>query len=63
MASVREMVDEVADGDADAAVYDAPILNYQQQRVGASAVTLVGAPFTKEYYGIAFAPRSNLVEK
>ena len=57
------MVDEVADGAADAAVYDAPILNYQRQRVGSSAVTLVGAPFTKEYYGIAFPPRSHLVEQ
>ena len=61
--SVREMVDEVADGNADAAVYDAPILSYERQRVGSSQVSLVGALFTKEYYGIAFPAGSSLVER
>lgn len=62
LASVDEMVDAVADGRADAAVYDAPVLAYQTTRVGSNRVTLVGAPFTSEFYAIATPPGSDLLE-
>ncbi|MGH9186004.1 MAG: transporter substrate-binding domain-containing protein, partial [Acidimicrobiales bacterium] len=61
--SVRAMVDEVAAGAAEAAVYDAPILAYERERVGSSRVSMVGALLTREYYGIAFPPRSHLAER
>lgn len=62
VASVDEMVDAVADGKADAAVYDAPVLAYQVGRVGPNRVALVGTPFTSEFYAIATAPGSDLLE-
>ncbi len=60
--SVDEMVDTVAGGRADAAVYDAPVLAYQVGRAGANRVALVGTPFTSEFYGIAAQPDSELLE-
>ena len=62
VASVDEMVDAVAEGKAEAAVYDAPVLAFQVGRVGPNRVTLVGTPFTSEYYAVATAPGSDLVE-
>ncbi len=61
--SVTDMADRVASQKADAAVYDSPILAYQVQRIGPSRVALVGSPFTKEYYGIAFPAGSPMVEE
>lgn len=63
VASVDEMVAEVADDRAEAAVYDAPVLLYQIDRVGADRVTTVGAPFTLEYYGFALQPASPFEER
>ena len=63
VATVDEMVDAVADERADAAVYDAPVLLYQVDQVGADRVTTVGAPFTFEYYAFALPTASPLEER
>lgn len=62
LSSVDEMVEAVADGRADAAVYDSPVLAYQVSRLGSNRVALVGSPFTTEFYAIATQPGSDLLE-
>jgi ABC-type amino acid transport substrate-binding protein len=63
VADVDQMVAEIADDRAEAAVFDAPVLLYQVERVGPDQVTTVGAPFTFEYYGFALQPDSPFEER
>jgi ABC-type amino acid transport substrate-binding protein len=46
------------DGQADAMVYDAPVLHYYVATNDRSSLKLVGSPFKIEYYGIALPPGS-----
>ena len=57
-AEVGPAVDAVAEGRADAAVYDYPVLLHEVERLGEDRVTLVGAPFTFEGYAFAL-PRDS----
>jgi ABC-type amino acid transport substrate-binding protein len=45
-------------GTIDAIVYDAPVLQYYAATAGDRRLTVVGAPFNREDYGIAFPPGS-----
>ncbi len=56
--SVDEMIGRVERSEADAAVYDAPVLTYAVKR--GHAIHLVGGPITREYYGVAMAQDSDL---
>jgi polar amino acid transport system substrate-binding protein len=58
--SVGEMIEQLDSGDLDAAVYDAPVLAYAARQSDGARIHLVGAPFTREYYGIAEAIGSDL---
>ncbi|HYO88768.1 MAG TPA: transporter substrate-binding domain-containing protein [Candidatus Limnocylindrales bacterium] len=49
-------------GDADALVYDAPVLKYLEATRGSGRVQLVGDPFRLEYYGIALPQGSSRKE-
>ena len=44
-------------------MFDAPVLLYHAARQGQGRVQLVGAPFTKEDYGIVFPRDSALREQ
>lgn len=53
-------------GEADALVYDAPVLKYLELSRGENRVQLVGDPFRLEYYGIALpqgSPRKESVDR
>jgi polar amino acid transport system substrate-binding protein len=50
------------DKKVDAVVFDAPVLLYHAAKEGKGKVQLVGAPFRKEDYGIAF-PRNSALRK
>ena len=58
--SVDEMVDEVAEGRADAAVYDGPILEHRATLDRRLAV--VGEPLSLDYYGMAVPTGSDRLE-
>ena len=65
MASVRDTVDEVSDDSClrrgrRSTPRSSPTRGNESVPPGS---TLVGGLLTKEYYGIAFPPRSNLVEQ
>jgi len=55
-----EAIQSVERGDADAVVYDAPVLQYYASHEGKGKVQVVGAVFRKESYGIQFPKDSPL---
>jgi ABC-type amino acid transport substrate-binding protein len=62
VADVPELTRRVLSGEADAAVYDAPVLAYEVSRSGSDRLTLVGSPFTTEFYAMALPAESPLTE-
>jgi polar amino acid transport system substrate-binding protein len=60
LGSVEEMVRKLENGEVDAAVYDAPVLAYYAKASNGGRISLVGPPFTREYYGIALPLKSDL---
>jgi polar amino acid transport system substrate-binding protein len=59
-AKVDEAFQALLAGDADAVVYDAPVLLYFASHEGKGKVQTVGAIFRKENYGIVFSDKSPL---
>jgi polar amino acid transport system substrate-binding protein len=57
-AKVEEALDALQHDQADAVVYDAPVLLYYASHEGKGKLQTVGAIFRKENYGIAFPPNS-----
>jgi polar amino acid transport system substrate-binding protein len=60
--SLDAMFAAVEQGRADAAVHDAPILEYHASRAGLGKVHVVGSVFKEEHYGVALAEQSPLRE-
>jgi len=58
--TVDEAIDALMKGDAEAVVYDAPILRYYASHEGKGKVQVVGTVFRKESYGILFPTDSRL---
>jgi polar amino acid transport system substrate-binding protein len=58
--TVDEAMQSLEKGDADAVVYDAPVLQYFASHEGKGKATVVGPIFRKEAYGILFPPDSPL---
>ena len=52
--AVDEAIESLVRGDADAVVYDAPVLRYYASHEGKGKVQVVGPIFRKESYGILF---------
>jgi len=50
-------------GSVDAIVYDAPVLQYYAATVGDGELVVVGSPFQREDYGIAFPSGSPYEEQ
>lgn len=61
-ASIDEAFNQIMRGQADAIVYDAPVLDYLATTRGNGRVQTVGDPFRLEYYGIALPQDSPLTE-
>jgi polar amino acid transport system substrate-binding protein len=61
-AKIEDAYKALHDKQADAVVFDAPVLLYYAAREGKGRVQLVGAPFRKEDYGIVF-PRNSALRK
>ncbi|MCC2096137.1 MAG: transporter substrate-binding domain-containing protein [Hyphomicrobiales bacterium] len=61
--TIDEAYASLAAGDADAAVYDAPILLYYASHDGKGKVVTAGPIFRPEAYGIMFPPESPLRKK
>jgi polar amino acid transport system substrate-binding protein len=59
-AKVEEAFQALLEGDADAVVYDAPVLLYFASHEGKGKVQTAGSIFRKENYGIAFPNKSPL---
>lgn len=59
-AKVEEAFQSLMAGDADAVVYDAPVLLYFASHEGKGTVQTVGSIFRKENYGIVFPNKSPL---
>ena len=59
-AKVEEAYQALQQGQADAVVYDAPVLLYFASHEGKGRVQTIGAIFRKENYGIAFPDKSPL---
>ena len=57
-ANVEEALRAIAQGSADAVVYDAPVLLYYAAHEGKGKVQVVGSIFRKESYGILFPSNS-----
>lgn len=60
--SVDVAFDTLMQGNADAIVYDAPVLDYLASTRGNGRVQTIGDPFRLEYYGIALPQDSPLKE-
>lgn len=58
--SVDEMLKRASSGTVDAIVYDAPVLAFAARSGNGSPIQLVGAPLTREYYGIALPQGSDI---
>lgn len=58
--TVEEAIQSVERGEADAVVYDAPVLQYYASHEGKGKVRLVGSVFKKESYGILLPAGSPL---
>jgi polar amino acid transport system substrate-binding protein len=66
VANVDEAFDDLLRGQADAVVYDAPVLHYLASTRGNGELQLVGEPFRLEYYGIALpqgSPRKEDIDR
>lgn len=61
--SIDEAFNQIMRGQADAIVYDAPVLDYLATTRGNGRVQTVGDPFRLEYYGIALPQGSPLTER
>ncbi len=59
-ARVEEAYGALADGRAEAVVFDAPVLLFYASHAGAGLVRVVGSVFRKENYGIVFEANSPL---
>lgn len=57
---IREAFEALDDRSVDAVVFDSPILLYYAANEGKGRVSMVGAPFRKEDYGIVFPRGSEL---
>lgn len=55
---IDQAYDALSKGDADAVVFDAPVLKYYVAHGGKGQYRMVGDVFQKEYYGIVFMPDS-----
>jgi polar amino acid transport system substrate-binding protein len=62
VASIDDAFAALMQGQADAIVYDAPVLDYLASTRGNGRVQTVGDPFRLEYYGIALPQGSPLKE-
>ncbi len=62
VAAIEDAYPELLAGDADALVYDSPVLRYYAATAGRGRVTLVGPILAPESYGIAFPTGSALRE-
>lgn len=58
VAQISEAYDALNNRTVDAVVFDAPVLLYYAANEGTGRVSLVGGPFRREDYGIAF-PRGS----
>lgn len=58
--TVEDAFARLDQGDADAMVFDAPVLQHHVQVGGADQLALVGSVFQREDYGIALPPGSSL---
>ncbi len=58
--SIDDAIQALEKGDADAVVYDAPVLQYYASHEGKGKVQVVGTVFRKEDYGILFPDQSPL---
>ncbi len=61
--NIEEAYDLLTSEEAEAIVYDAPILQYYAATSGNSSLQVVGAPFNAEFYGIALPPNSPIKEQ
>lgn len=59
---IEQAYDALLKGQADAVVFDSPVLLYYAAHEGKGKVDLVGAPFRKESYGIIF-PQNSLYRR
>jgi len=60
VAQITEAYEALASRNVDAVVFDSPVLLYYAANEGKGRVSLVGAPFRKEDYGIVFPQGSHL---
>jgi polar amino acid transport system substrate-binding protein len=60
MSSIQQTYDLLLNEKADAIVFDAPILLYYASHQGKGKVQVIGSPFLRESYGIAFPIQSPL---
>ena len=60
VANIGEAYKALLDKQADAVVFDSPVLLYYAANEGKGRVHIVGAPFRKEDYGIIFRPNNPL---
>ena len=51
--TIEQAISQLERGEAEAVVYDAPVLQYQASHASNGALTVVGDVFKPEYYGIA----------
>ena len=61
-AKIEEALAALQRGQADAVVYDAPVLLYYASHEGKGKLQTVGSIFRKENYGIAFPPNSRYLK-
>ncbi|MCF7917501.1 transporter substrate-binding domain-containing protein [Candidatus Gracilibacteria bacterium] len=60
--SLDEMYEALKNDQIDAVVYDAPVLQYYATNKSNGVLKVVGEPFKKEYYGIAFPKGSEFLD-
>ncbi|HWD39684.1 MAG TPA: transporter substrate-binding domain-containing protein, partial [Fimbriimonas sp.] len=58
VSTIDAAADSLENGDVDAVVFDAPVLQYFVANQGKNRFRTVGEIFQKEYYGIVFMPNS-----
>jgi len=58
--AIESAIEVLTDGQADAVVYDAPVLQHYASHEGRGAVHVVGPIFWEQQYGIALAENSPL---
>jgi polar amino acid transport system substrate-binding protein len=58
--TIDEAIQSLEQGDADAVVYDAPVLQYHASHDGKGKVQVISPVFRKESYGILFPDQSPL---